>query len=309
MAKPMFLRKIKNRLIYVMAKLVAGEPSGQYMAFVGKASCARLCERIIELGHTSVLVVTDKALRDLGLADEAVAGLNREGVTLSWYDQVDPDPTYGHVEAGARILRESGATAIIAVGGGSSIDCAKVIALTKHNAGDDMTTWAGFGKAPEEAAPLFVIPTTSGTGSEATMGAVITNQSTHKKEIISGSSIHPAAVALDACLMVGLPKPITAATGIDALTHGIEAYISTWERGNRTEMGRISVQGVFRWLRQACEDPEIWMPERVWHLPPTMQALLLIRSTSAMFTRLHTSWGQILVSHTGTQTRLSYRTC
>lgn len=255
MAKPMFLRKIKNRLIYVMARLVAGEPSGQYMAFVGKASCARLCERIIELGHTSVLVVTDKALRDLGLADEAVAGLNREGVTLSWYDQVDPDPTYGHVEAGARILRESGATAIVAVGGGSSIDCAKVIALTKHNAGDDMTSWAGFGKAPDEAAPLFVIPTTSGTGSEATMGAVITNQATHKKEIISGSSIHPAAVALDACLMVGLPKPITAATGIDALTHGIEAYISTWERGNRTEMGRISVQGVFRWLRQACEDP------------------------------------------------------
>ena len=148
MAKPMFLRKIKNRLIYTMAKVVAGEPSGQYMAFVGKASCARLCERIIELGHTSVMVVTDKALRDLGLADEAVAGLNRDGVTISWYDKVDPDPTYGHVEAGARVLRESGATAIIAVGGGSSIDCAKVIALTKHNSGD-MTTWAGFGKAPD----------------------------------------------------------------------------------------------------------------------------------------------------------------
>ncbi len=87
------------------------------------------------------------------------------------------------------------------------------------------------------------------------MGAVITNQASHKKEIIGGEAIHPKAVALDACLMVGLPKPITAATGIDALTHGIEAYISTWERGNRTEMGRISVQGVFRWLRMACKEP------------------------------------------------------
>ena len=144
--------------------------------------------------------------------------------------------------------------AILAVGGGSSIDCAKVIAFRKYNDGD-MTKWAGMGNGPDEAAPLFVIPTTSGTGSEATMGAVITNQASHKKEIIGGEAIHPKAVALDACLMVGLPKPITAATGIDALTHGIEAYISTWERGNRTEMGRISVQGVFRWLRMACEEP------------------------------------------------------
>ena len=106
MAKPMFLRKLKNRLFFAMAKVIAGKAKGQYMAFVGKASCARLCDRIVELGHTSVLVVTDKALRDLGLADEAVAGLNRDGVTLTWYDQVDPDPTYAHVEAGARILRE-----------------------------------------------------------------------------------------------------------------------------------------------------------------------------------------------------------
>ena len=254
MAKPMFLRKLKNRIFFAMAKVIAGKSKGNYMAFVGKASCARLCDRIVELGHTSVLVVTDRSLRDLGLADEAVAGLNRDGVTLTWYDKVDPDPTYGHVEEGARILKESGATAILAVGGGSSIDCAKVIAFRKYNDGD-MTKWAGMGNGPDEAAPLFVIPTTSGTGSEATMGAVITNQASHKKEIIGGEAIHPKAVALDACLMVGLPKPITAATGIDALTHGIEAYISTWERGNRTEMGRISVQGVFRWLRMACEEP------------------------------------------------------
>ena len=157
MAKPMFLRKLNNRMFFALAKLIAGQPKGQYMAFVGKASCARLCDRIIELGHTSVLVVTDKALRELGLADEAVAGLKRDGVNLSWYDKVDPDPTYNHVEEGARVLRESGATAILAVGGGSSIDCAKVIALRKYNDGD-MTKWVGMGKGPAEAAPLFVIP-------------------------------------------------------------------------------------------------------------------------------------------------------
>lgn len=254
MAKPMFLRKLKNQMLFGMAKVIAGAPKGQYMAFIGKASCARLCDRIVELGHTSVLVVTDRALRDLGLADEAVAGLNREGVKVTWYDKVDPDPSYQHVQEGAQLLRDSGATAVLAVGGGSSIDCAKVIAITKHN-DEDPSKWAGFGKAPEEVAPLFVIPTTSGTGSEATMGAVITNKAIQKKEIISGGGLLPTCVALDACLMVGLPKPVTAATGIDALTHGIEAYISTWERGNRSDMGRTAVQGVFRWLRIAVEEP------------------------------------------------------
>ena len=147
MAKPMFLRKLKNQMFFGMAKAIAGAPKGQYMAFVGKASCARLCDRIVELGHTSILVVTDKALRDLGLADEAVAGLNRDGVKLTWYDKVDPDPSYEHVKEGAQLLRDSGATAVLAVGGGSSIDCAKVIAITKHH-DEDPSKWAGFGKAP-----------------------------------------------------------------------------------------------------------------------------------------------------------------
>ena len=112
----------------------------------------------------------------------------------------------------------------------------------------------GFGKVKHEVTPLYAIPTTSGTGSEATMGAVISDAATHQKGVISGSTLLPVATALDAALIAGLPPHITAATGMDALTHGIEAYIGVWERGTRLEDARIAVKLVFENLAAAYHD-------------------------------------------------------
>ena len=116
---------------------------------------------------------------------------------------------------------------------------------------DNPQDWVGFGKVKHEVLKLYAIPTTSGTGSEATMGAVISDSQTHEKGVISGATLAPAAIALDPALTTGLPPHITAATGMDALTHGIEAYIGTWERGTRSEDARIAVKLIFENLARA----------------------------------------------------------
>lgn len=140
-----------------------------------------------------------------------------------------------------------------AIGGGSSNDSAKIIATLATN-NVEISSLVGFGRARADLPPLYAIPTTSGTGSEATLGAVITNGASHEKLIMSDNKMLPLAAALDPALMLGLPVHITAATGMDALTHGIEAYIGTWNRGTAKEFGRKAVKLVFDNLRQACSD-------------------------------------------------------
>lgn len=256
MAKPMPLRKALHQFRFALARLLIGsKSSGIHFAFVGEGSSRQLCQRILDTGHQSVLVVTDGPLRELGIADQAVAGLTEAGIALHWYDGVRPDPSFDEVAAGSAILREAGCTAVLAIGGGSSMDAAKVIACTRYS-NDDPRNWTGgIGKAPKDIAALYAIPTTAGTGSEATMGAVIKDAAAQQKHVISGEALLPKAVALDPALMTGLPPHVTAATGLDALTHGIEAFLATWERGSRREMAQLAIQGVFTWLPQAMATP------------------------------------------------------
>ena len=255
MAAPYPLRKLKSGLKLKLAKILMGDKATTpHFAWAGAGSSERLCARIEQSGHKNVLVVTDKPLRALGVVDRALEGFDRSVTTLHFYDGVEPDPTFGQVAEGAKVCRDSYCTAVLAVGGGSSIDAAKVIALEAVNEGDPMS-WVGLNKAPATAVPIYAIPTTSGTGSEATMGAVITHEVDHSKQIISGLAVLPRAVAVDPDLMLGLPPAITAATGLDALTHGIEAYTSLWERGSRTETSLMAIQGVFKWLPKVLLEP------------------------------------------------------
>jgi alcohol dehydrogenase len=252
-AMPMFLRKIQHALYLSLMKLVAGlAPGVAHRAFVGAGSSRELCRHIARTGVSKVLVVTDKPLRELGLVDRAVAGLVEAGVDLNFYDGVLPDPTFAQVAEGVAQLKAHGGDVILAIGGGSSMDAAKIIAASATS-DQSPTEWVGFGKVKHAVMKLYAIPTTSGTGSEATVGAVISDSVTHEKSIISGPSLLPAAIALDPELMQGLPPHITAATGMDALTHGIEAYIGVWERGNRLEDARLGVKLVFDHLARAYQ--------------------------------------------------------
>tara|TARA_B000000565_G_scaffold245192_1_gene212828 strand:+ start:1097 stop:2296 length:1200 start_codon:yes stop_codon:yes gene_type:complete len=250
------VRRFKRGFKLGLIKLLIGnKAAGVHLSYVGQGASADLCRRIVDIGHTDILVVTDKALKELGLAERALAPLADAGVNLHWYAGVDPDPTFAHVTAGAEVLRAAGCTAIVAVGGGSSMDSAKIIACTRTS-DDSPDKWVGLNKVPDDVLPIYAIPTTSGTGSEATMGAVIKDPEQKLKHIIVGEDLLPQAVALDPDLLLGLPAPVTAATGIDALTHGIEAYICIWDRGTRKENGRLAIQGVFRWLERAVQHPE-----------------------------------------------------
>ena len=250
----MFVRKVQHAMLMALMKfIVKFSPAARYITFAGSGSARQLCQHIVRTGVRKVLVVTDKPLRDLGLMDKAIEGLHDADIDVVIYDGVLPNPTFAQVAEGAAILRKHGSEAVLAVGGGSSIDAAKIIAAA-GTSDDDPTSWIGFGKVKHEIPVLYAIPTTAGTGSEATMGAVISDTKTHLKGVISGASLLPAATALDSELMLGLPAPITAATGMDALTHGIEAYIGTWERGDRRSDARIAIKLVFENLPTAYAD-------------------------------------------------------
>ena len=247
-------RRARHRLILTLMKTVATfMPGASYMAFAGSGSAGQLCRYIGQTGIGRLLVVTDRPLRELGLVDRATAELATAGVETAVFDGVEPDPTFGQVRAGVAAWREHGAEAVLAVGGGSSIDAAKIIAAAAT--GDrDPRDWVGFAKIKHDVPPIYVIPTTSGTGSEATIGSVLSDDETHEKAVISARQLLPAAVALDPDLLLGLPQPITAATGLDALTHAVEAYICEWDRGTARQHAAAAVKLIFRHLETAYRD-------------------------------------------------------
>ncbi|MFK7830101.1 MAG: iron-containing alcohol dehydrogenase [Congregibacter sp.] len=250
------MNTFKNKLFLFLAKwLTTFSPGASYLAFAGAGSSRQLCAHISRAGFSRVFVVTDKPLRDLGIVDRALEGFAGHAVAVAIYDGVEPDPTFAQGEAGTAALKLHEADAVLAIGGGSAIDCAKLIAASATSS-DNPRSWIGLGKVKHAVLPIFAIPTTAGTGSEATMGAVISDPVSHEKGVISGFALGPRATALDPDLQLGLPPHITAATGMDALTHAIEAYICRWERGTSKESAKQAIRLVFASLQRAFEHGE-----------------------------------------------------
>ena len=196
-------------------------------AFVGPDSALRLCAMIGQSGVRRVMIVTDAVLVKLGLIEPIRHALAKQGIDVAVHDGITPDPTYPVLQAGFEAVRAHGSDAILAVGGGSAIDAAKVIDAMAVT-GKSPEKLVGMLKVSRPMLPLFAIPTTAGTGSEVTVAAVVTDPVKHAKSAVIDPKLVPAATALDPTLMKGMPGPITAATGMDALTHAVEAYINRW---------------------------------------------------------------------------------
>ena len=217
------------------------------LTFVGSGSTAKLCTHISGLNVSKVLIVTDKPLVELGIVAKASDVLKQKGVEVILFDGVLPDPTLDLIEDGLAIQLKNNCDAILAIGGGSSIDAAKTIAAAATNGGKSQKV-VGYYKVKKEPIPLFAIPTTSGTGSEVTFGAVVSDAVTHEKFFIADPKVTPKGIALDPDLITGLPPSITAATGMDALTHAIEAWISTWANSGSDSYAKQSIQMLFKYL-------------------------------------------------------------
>ena len=191
----------------------------------GPGSIRKLPEFIKSKGLKKVLIVTDKGLMGLHLLDSLFEELDKAGVEYVVYDGTQPNPSIENIEDARALYVDNGCQGVIAFGGGSPMDCAKAAAARVTNPKIPVRKMRGVLKLHHKLPPFFAVPTTAGTGSETTLAAVVTDTATHEKNAINDIRLKPRFAVLDPELTVGLPPHITSTTGMDALTHAVEAYI------------------------------------------------------------------------------------
>jgi alcohol dehydrogenase class IV len=196
----------------------------------------RLAELCRERGAQRVLIVTDPGISKLGLLADVLPGFARTELTVEVFDQVIADPPEAILLAAVEQAKALKAQLIIGFGGGSSMDVAKLVALLAHpDCGQELAQIYGVGNARGQRLPLILVPTTAGTGSEVTQISIITTGETTKMGVVSPLLL-PDLALLDAELTLGLPPAVTAATGIDAMVHAIEAYTSALKKNPLSDL-------------------------------------------------------------------------
>ncbi len=201
-----------------------------------------------------VLIVTDGGLRKLGMTETLEKDLEKNGIGCAVYDRTCANPTSANVEEAAALYRETGCDAIVGFGGGSSIDCAKAVGARIAKPHQPLSKMKGVLKVRRRIPPLAAIPTTAGTGSETTLAAVITDSVTRHKYTINDFPLIPRYAVLDPEVTRSLPPFITATTGMDALTHAVEAYIGNSTVRSTRRAALKAVQLIFANLDRAVAD-------------------------------------------------------
>lgn len=189
------------------------------------SSCTELGKEAENKGIKSVLLVTDSGVFECGLTASVESGLNECGIKTFVYSKTRPNPTVENVEEALNIYKSCGCDALVAVGGGSSIDCAKAVGARVAYPNKTLEQMKGILKVLRPLPPIFAVPTTAGTGSETTLASVITDDKKHHKYALMSFPLIPHYAVLDPALCFSLPPQLTATTGMDALTHAVEAYI------------------------------------------------------------------------------------
>ena len=223
------------------------------VSFIGAGALKQAADKMRSFGFKKALLVTDQGIEKAGLIPGVVEVLGSCGIATVLYTETKPNPTVANVEKGLEILRQEKCDSIISLGGGSPQDCAKGIALVQTNGGR-INDYEGADKASKPQFPLVAINTTAGTASEMTRFAVITDEERHVKMVIATDCITPLLAVNDAHLMVKQPPGLTAATGMDALTHAVEAYVSVGNGPITDACALKAVTMISQWLRTAVSD-------------------------------------------------------
>lgn len=205
-------------------------------------------------GKTSVLLVTDGGIRGLGLTKTLEIAIQASGLKLTVYDKTVPNPTTANVAEAVALYRQNHCDCLVAFGGGSAMDCAKATGAQIVRPKKTLQQMKGILKVGKKLPLLIAIPTTAGTGSETTLAAVITDSETRHKYAINDFPLIPSYAALLPELTVGLPKHITATTGMDALTHAVEAYIGRSTTKHTRACAKRAVKAIFQNLPLAYAD-------------------------------------------------------
>lgn len=191
----------------------------------GENAVLKLPSFIKNKGINKVLIVTDKGLMSIHLLDPLLEELKKENIEYVIYDGVQPNPTISNIEECKQMYIDNKCEGIIAFGGGSPMDCAKAAGARVVKPKQSVRSMRGYLKVGKKLPPFFAVPTTAGTGSETTLAAVVTDPETHEKNAIADMCLRPKYAVLDPNLTIGLPPHITSTTGMDALTHAVEAFI------------------------------------------------------------------------------------
>lgn len=227
------------------------------VSYFGPGARQVLPKEISRLGLHKAFVATDKDLIKFGVAEKVLDVLKKADIEYEVFSDIKPNPTVANVKAGVAAYAASGADFIIAIGGGSSIDTAKAIGIITNNPEfSDVVSLEGVADTKKKSVPIIALPTTAGTAAEVTINYVITDESTQKKMVCVDPNDIPAMAIVDAELMYTLPKSLTAATGLDALTHAIEGLITkgAWEMSDMFEIKAIEM--ITHYLETAVSQPE-----------------------------------------------------
>lgn len=227
------------------------------VSYFGPGAREVLPKEVKRLGLHKAFVATDKNLIKFGVADKVLNVLKEAGIPYEIFSDIKPNPTVANVKAGVKAFAESGADFILAIGGGSSIDTSKAIGIITNNPEfSDVVSLEGVADTKKKSVPIIALPTTAGTAAEVTINYVITDEKNEKKMVCVDPNDIPAIAIIDAELMYTLPKSLTAATGLDALTHAIEGLITkgAWEMSDMFEIKAIEM--INRYLETAVNEPQ-----------------------------------------------------